>query len=64
VPATPTADALRQQLADARERIRQLEASETQLKAKITTLRAVITELTHEAKAGNIVAILARREPP
>jgi len=60
-PATPGADALRQQLVDARERIRQLEASEAQLKAKITTLCAVITELTHEATADNIVAMPARR---
>jgi hypothetical protein len=59
-PATPGADALRQQLADARERIRHLKASEAQLKAKITTLCAVITEPTHEAKAGNIVAKPAR----
>lgn len=62
-PAVPGAEALRQQLADAGERIRHLKASEAQLKAKITTLCAIITELTHEATAGNIVAMPAKRPP-
>jgi hypothetical protein len=62
-PAVPGAHALRQQLADAGERIRQFEASEAQLKAKITTLCAIITELTHEAKADNIAAIPAKKPP-
>ncbi len=64
-PITPDVNALRQQLADAHQRIQQLEDTQTQLTAKITTLCAVITELTHDAHADNIVALplRSRREP-
>jgi hypothetical protein len=64
-PTTPDVQALRQQLADAHHRIQQLEATQAQLTAKITTLCAVITELTHEAHADNVVALpqRSRRDP-
>jgi AcrR family transcriptional regulator len=60
--------ALRRQLDEARERIRELEATEAQLTARLTTLMAIITELTHEASAANIVLLPAgprnRRRSP
>jgi hypothetical protein len=59
-PIAPDVTALRQQLADAHQLIEQLEATQTQLAAKITTLCAVITELTHDAHADNIVALPSR----
>lgn len=60
-PIPPDVEALRQQLADADCRNRQLEASNSQLRAQITTLCAVITELTHEAAADNVVTLPRRR---
>jgi hypothetical protein len=62
---SPDVQGLRQQLADAHEKIRALQATEAALEAKIKTLCAVIAELTHEAKADNVVALPAgrRRRP-
>jgi hypothetical protein len=59
-PVTASVQAMRQQLADARERIEELAANEARLKAQITTLCAIITELTHETRADNVVSIPAR----
>jgi chromosome segregation ATPase len=59
-PLAPDVHVLRRQLDDAHERIQQLEATQTQLTAKITTLCAVITELTHQTYADNIVALPSR----
>jgi hypothetical protein len=59
-PITPDIQALGQQLADAHQRIHQLEATQAQLTNKITTLCAVITELTHDAHPDNVVALLRR----
>jgi AcrR family transcriptional regulator len=61
-PISADLQAVRQQLADAHQRIQQLEATQTQLTAKITTLCAVITELTHEAHADNVVALPRRHD--
>ena len=59
-PITPDIQALRQQLADAHQRIHQLEATQAQLTNKITTLCAVITELTHQTHADNVVTLPRR----
>lgn len=61
-PISADLQALRQQLADAHQRIQQLEATQTQLTTKITTLCAVIVELTHEAHADNVVALPRRHD--
>jgi AcrR family transcriptional regulator len=61
-PLPPNAEALRQQLANAGSRIRNLEADNSQLRAQITTLCAVITELTHGAAADNVIALPRRRQ--
>ncbi|MGW4591708.1 hypothetical protein ACWEKJ_30695 [Amycolatopsis thermoflava] len=60
-PATPDTHALQRQLADAHDRIQQLETDREQLTAKITTFCAVITELTHEAHTDNVVALARSR---
>jgi AcrR family transcriptional regulator len=60
-PVPPNVEALQRQLADADSRIQQLEACNNQLRAQITTLCAVITELTHEAAADNVVTLPRRR---
>jgi len=60
-PLPPSITALQQQLADARTRIQELEAREARLLAQNQTLCAVITELTHETEANNVVALAARR---
>lgn len=61
-PSTsPENSALRSQLAEARERIRELEAASAARDEKIKTLCAVIAELTHEANATNVVALPARK---
>lgn len=54
---TPESIALKNQLDHALTRIATLEASEIQLLAQIRTLRSVITELTHEAEASNVVRL-------
>ena len=59
-PITSDIQALRQQLADAHQRIHQLEATQAQLTEKITTLCAVITELTHDAHADNVTTLPSR----
>jgi hypothetical protein len=51
----PNADALQRQLADAHRREEQLKADKAALADRIRTLSAVITELSHEAHAENIV---------
>jgi hypothetical protein len=56
-PIPPSVAALQQQLADARARIQQLEAREAQLLAQNQTLCAVITELTHETHADNVITL-------
>jgi hypothetical protein len=53
--------ALQQQRDNAYERIHQLEDHITLLQERIRTLGAVITELAHEAQAGNVVALPRRR---
>ncbi len=60
-PTAPNVQALQQQLANAHERIHQLEGHTTMLQEYIRTLSAVITELTHEAQTGNVVALPRRR---
>jgi hypothetical protein len=60
-PISPTIAALRRQLADAHDRIQYLEAAKTELQDRIIMLSAVITELSHEAHADNIVALPPRR---
>lgn len=60
-PIASDVQALQQQLADARARIHTLEVTKAQLKAKITTLCAVVTELTHETTADNVLAMPSRR---
>jgi len=61
-PSTgPNLQALRQQLAEAYEKIRQYQATEAQFEAKIRTLCAIIAELTHEANATNVIALPALR---
>lgn len=59
-PIPPSVAAMQQQLADARTRIQELEAREAQLLAQTQTLCAVITELTHETEANNVVALPVR----
>jgi hypothetical protein len=61
-PTSPNVQALRQQLADAHDRIQSLEADNTLLTRRITTLCAVITELTHEAQADNVVTLRQTRQ--
>lgn len=56
-PTPPNVQALQQQLADADDRIRTLEADNTRLARRITTLCAVITELTHQAQSDNVVTL-------
>jgi len=58
---SPTIQALQQQLADSRERVQQLEGQVIVLQIRIRTLAAVITELTLEAQASNVVALPSRR---
>lgn len=58
---SPEISALRSQLAEAHERIRELEAAAITREDKIKTLCAVIAELTHEANATNVVALPARK---
>jgi hypothetical protein len=60
-PIAPNVEALQQQLANSHERIDQLQDYVTVLREHIRTLSAVITELTHEAQAGNVVALPRRR---
>ena len=62
-PPSPSIQALQQQLVGAQDRIKTLEASNKLLTERIMTLCAVITELTHEAKTNNVVA-LSRPNPP
>ncbi|MFI9415224.1 hypothetical protein [Nocardia gamkensis] len=60
-PAAPNVVALQRQLTDARDRIRELEGRDREHLDQIKTLCAVITELTHEAKASNLVPLSPRR---
>jgi hypothetical protein len=62
---SPAISALRSQLAEAHERIRELEAASAAREEKIKTLCAVIAELTHEANTTNVVPLPAgkRRTP-
>lgn len=65
ISVSPNIIALQQQLADAQIRIRELEDQATERSAQIKTLRAIITELTHEAHADNIVTFpIARTTEP
>jgi hypothetical protein len=57
-PLPPSITALQQQLADAYTRIQELEAREAQLLAQNQTLCAVITELTHEIHADNVITLV------
>lgn len=59
-PIPPHVQALQRQLAEANERIGELETGNALLRKQLTTLRAVITELTHEAHADNIVTMPRR----
>jgi hypothetical protein len=60
-PITPNIQALQQQLAAAHDQIRKLADINATLERQVTTLAAVITEMTHEHHAGNIVALPQRR---
>ncbi|WP_051021601.1 hypothetical protein [Nocardia araoensis] len=60
-PASANAIAVQQQLADAHDRIRELEGREREHLDQIKTLCAVITELTHETRASNLVLLPPRR---
>ncbi|MGI8311970.1 hypothetical protein [Saccharopolyspora hattusasensis] len=60
-PIQPNVQALQQQLADAHERIRQLEGDNEHLHGQITTLCAVITGLTQEAEADNVTPLPSHR---
>lgn len=60
-PVSPDVQALQQQLANSHETIQQLKQDNTALHERIRTLCAVITELTQEANADNIVAIPTHR---
>ncbi|MEQ4721418.1 hypothetical protein [Nonomuraea sp. B19D2] len=48
-------------MANALQRIQQLEEENTTLNGRITALCAVISELTHEAQGHNIVMLPAHR---
>jgi AcrR family transcriptional regulator len=61
-PGSPESSALRSQLAEAHERIRELEAAGAAREERIRTLCAVIAELTHEASATNVVVLPAREQ--
>lgn len=56
-PITPNVEALQRQLAQAQEHNQELAAENAQLRSKIRTLSAVITELTHETSAANVVSM-------
>ena len=58
-PLTPNQQALRRQLDDAHDRIRNLEQVNNRLSRQITTLAAIITELelTREQRTDNIVSL-------
>ncbi len=58
---SPNVEALQQQLANSRERIHELEGQVTLLQERIRTLGAVITELSLEAQAGNVVVLPPNR---
>ena len=58
-PFAPDIEALRRQLDDTHDRIRELEVRETAYLDQIKTLSAVITELTHQAHADNLVILPA-----
>ena len=60
----PSVQALQQQLASSRERIHELEGQVTLLQDRIRTLGAVITELTLEARADNVVALPTKTYRP
>ena len=62
-PVTPKAEALQRQLAQARDHNQELAAENAQLRSKIKTLSAVITELTHETSAANVVVSMPRKHP-
>ena len=53
--------ALQQRLTDAEGKIRNLEADKRLLQDQIAALTVVIVELTHEAKATNIIPLPPRR---
>lgn len=60
-PLTPDIEAMRRQLDDARDRIRELETRETERLDQIKALCAVITELTHQAHVDNLVVLPPNR---
>ncbi len=60
---TPNVEALRRQLAKARDHNHELAIENTHLRSKIRTLSAVITELTHENSAVNVVVSMPRKHP-
>jgi hypothetical protein len=60
-PIPPNVAALQQQLADAHERITQLESTNTLLQQRVTTLSALISELSFEAQVDNVVTMPRRR---
>jgi hypothetical protein len=59
-PLPPHVQALQRRLAEANERIGELETDNALLRKQLTTLCAVITELTHETHADNIVTMPRR----
>jgi hypothetical protein len=59
-PVPSHVQAPQRQLAEVNKRIGDLETDNALLRGQLTTLCAVITELTHEANAGNIVTMPRR----
>jgi hypothetical protein len=60
-PVPPSVQAAQEQLAVANKRAGDLQAENELLRQRITTLSAVITELTLEAQANNILTLPRRR---
>jgi hypothetical protein len=60
-PVPPSVQAAHEQLAVANKRAGDLQAENELLRQRITTLSAVITELTLEAQANNILTLPRRR---
>ncbi|WP_125677109.1 hypothetical protein [Amycolatopsis sp. WAC 04182] len=61
-PLTPNIQGMRHQLDAASDRIRHLEDTNAALRRQVSALAAVITEITHEQHADNIVALPRRHQ--
>lgn len=60
-PVTPNVEALQRQLAQTRDHNEELAAENARLRRKTRTLSAVITKLTHETSATNVVVSMPRK---